>query len=52
MSNPEPKKTATLIDVRNFFGMKTAEFRDEWTKLSPESRKQISAGIGDGSFSY
>lgn len=52
MTETAAKKTATLIEVRNFFGMKTAEFRDEWTKLSPESRKQISVGIGDGSFNY
>lgn len=45
-------ENATLLQVRNFFGMSTSEFRSEWMELDTESRQQITKGIGDGSLTY
>jgi len=43
---------ATIKQVTDFFGMKLAEFRDEWQQLSDDERQQIRQGIGDGSLTY
>lgn len=44
--------TATLKDVREFFGMDLKTFRAEWTALDSESKTQIRDGIGDGTLNY
>lgn len=46
--NPIP----TLVDIRNYFGLKTKEFADEWKALSDLSKEQIRFGMGDKTFDY
>lgn len=36
---------ATINEVRNFFGMSSAQFRAEWSALSDESKAEIKAMI-------
>lgn len=49
---------ATLKQIREFFGMTTAQFRAEWVRkeedggLTALDREQIKQGIGDGSLTY
>ena len=43
---------ATLLVVRNFFGMSMAEFKAEWPKLTTEDKAQIRKGLTDGSLNY
>lgn len=45
---------ATLMQVRDFFGMKTTEMRDEWTKgnLTQKDKDELMEGIGNGTLTY
>jgi hypothetical protein len=40
---------ATIMDVKNYFGYSNAaEFRQEWSKLTDQDRKDLKIGIGKG----
>lgn len=46
---------ATLKDVMDYFkveGDTLKSLRDEWVALSDEDKRQIRAGIGNGSYTY
>ncbi len=44
---------ASISQVRAFFAHdKLTDFRDDWAQLDDESKAQIRAGIGDGSYNY
>lgn len=45
---------ATVKEVKDFFGMTLAEMKKEWINgnLTPEDKRQIMEGIGDGTLSY
>ena len=43
---------ATMLKVKEFFGMGTREFADDWKKMTDEDKTQLKAGIGDGSLTY
>lgn len=59
-----PDGKATMGEVAKFFGMKLAEFRDEWVNaknartgepmapLSVKDKEELQKGIGDGTLSY
>lgn len=44
--------TSSIGDVCRFFGMKLAEFKAEWAKLSDLDKQQIRDGIADGTYNY
>ena len=41
-----------MKDVKEFFGMSTRQFADEWKQLNDEERLQLKTGIGNGSLTY
>lgn len=51
---------ANTKEVKEFFEMGMAEFKDEWIgkdkpdhqKLTPEDKRQIAEGIGNGTLTY
>jgi uncharacterized protein YhbP (UPF0306 family) len=46
-------KPATLMDVKNFFGIERGvQFRAEWSQLDQSERDAIRLGIGNGTFTY
>jgi hypothetical protein len=45
-------KLATLKEIAQFFGMASAEFRQELPKLTPADKMQLATGIGDGTLNY
>jgi len=49
---PDANGVATMTEVRNYFGMTAIQFKNEWTKLTPESKIQLREGIGNGTESY
>lgn len=46
-SAPSPLKL-----VRDFFGMKLAEMKTEWTPMPQTDKDQILTGLTDGSLNY
>jgi hypothetical protein len=44
--------TATLKEVREYFGLTMPEFRKQWTELDSESKTQLRDGIGNGTLTY
>ncbi len=48
--------TATIKDVKDFFGMKPGqslkEFAEEWKAMDDASKEQIRQGLGDGTLTY
>lgn len=43
---------ATLKDIMKFFGMTSQDFTKEWKRLPEKDRKELKAGIGDGTLTY
>jgi len=43
---------ATLKEIMAFFGMTGPEMTREWKALSDTDKKQIKAGLGNGSLTY
>lgn len=48
----EEQQKASLVEIRNYFGMKSAEFTAQWGKLTATDKAQIRNGIGDGTENY
>lgn len=43
---------ATLKDIMGYFKMSSADFKREWPKLTDQDKKDIKAGIGNGTETY
>lgn len=45
---------ASLIEVRNYFGMTTRQFKEEWANggLTDAEKTVIRVGIGNGTLTY
>ena len=43
---------ATMLQVKEFFGMPTREFSTAWKALTDQDKEQLKAGIGNGSLTY
>jgi hypothetical protein len=41
-----------IVEIRDFFGMKSAEFAKQWAALTPDDKAQIKRGLADGSLNY
>lgn len=41
-----------LSQIRDFFGMSSADFAREYKALSTEDKEQIKAGIANGTLTY
>lgn len=48
----EKSTEASIMDVRNYFGMPTQQFSKEWKQLSDQDKKDFKKGIGDGTLNY
>lgn len=44
--------TSVLAKIREFFEMEMAEFKREWTALTPEDKAQLKQGMEDGTLTY
>lgn len=48
-----PGQIASLTQTAEALGYDNlAQFRKDWTKLTPEDKDQLRAGIGNGSMTY
>lgn len=53
MATVTGKPEGTMLDVKNFFGYTSASsFAADWKKLSDVDKKQLKAGIADGTLDY
>ncbi len=43
---------ASLLDVRDFFGMELAAFKRDWLQLSDDDKRALREGIGNGTLTY
>jgi hypothetical protein len=41
-----------MKEIRDFFGMSSADLLTEWKTLSEEDKRQIKSGLADGTFNY
>lgn len=48
----EANGEATIKQVMEFFEMSTTDFMAQWKALDADSKQQLKAGIGNGSFNY
>jgi hypothetical protein len=47
-----PQKSGGMVAAMKFFEMKVGEFRKEWQELTDADKKQLVAGIENGSLTY
>jgi hypothetical protein len=52
MSDTTAPAKATLVEVAKYFAIPIAQFRKEWSELTPADKADLQAGIGNGTFSY
>ncbi len=54
MAEHKNEGMATLLQTKNFFGMTTRDFKNEWTDggLTDDDKRQIRQGIADGTLTY
>lgn len=43
---------ANMVDVRKFFGMTPAQFRNQWAELTEADKNALKQGVADGSLTY
>ena len=43
---------ATLKEVRDYFGITGKEMIAEWRKLTDADKRELRAGLGDGTLTY
>lgn len=48
----ETKAPSSLKLVRDFFGLKLADMKTEWTPMPQADKNQIIAGLTDGTLTY
>lgn len=41
-----------MVKVMQYFGMKAAEFRAQWTLLSEQDKADLTNGVKDGTLTY
>lgn len=43
----EAKKEATLLQIKEYFGMSSAEAKEEWTELSADDKSYFKKAVGE-----
>jgi ABC-type sulfate transport system substrate-binding protein len=46
------QRQVPIVEIRDFFGMKSAEFAKQWAQLTAGDKAQIKQGLADGSLNY
>lgn len=45
-------KEATLVEIRNYFGLTAKELMAQWKLLTDQDKEDLKVGIGSGSLTY
>lgn len=52
MTDDNGNKLASLAEVRDYFGLSAKQMMSDWRKLTEDDKRQLRAGLGDGTLTY